>query len=149
MGLLLAGLLVFGMGLFTSVKSSTPGVATISSVGAADLISASHFSQTCSFKCNSKLMDSFSMSNSSGSHLSVYVSEWQGCCNLCPGNKCYDFCSFTCNLGLSEKLRTCKKGDAGCKRGGHTSHAHYCEHCPAKKCTGQTTPEDYAQVHGI
>eukprot|EP00416_Gambierdiscus_australes_P039054 CAMPEP_0171100988 /NCGR_PEP_ID=MMETSP0766_2-20121228/53655_1 /TAXON_ID=439317 /ORGANISM="Gambierdiscus australes, Strain CAWD 149" /LENGTH=158 /DNA_ID=CAMNT_0011560925 /DNA_START=56 /DNA_END=532 /DNA_ORIENTATION=+ len=86
------------------------------------LIMASHFSQTCSFKCNKKFWAK-----------NEFV-DYRDCCEKCPGRKCYFPCSETCSQQLHMGLEACEKGDAACKKPVQERHAKCCLDCPGEMC---------------
>merc|ERR1719330_1426979 len=99
----------------------------------AHLISESHFSQSCSWKCNHKFWGKGD------------EADYSKCCEGCPGSACSFPCTDACRQKREKALLKCT-GEADCEKTAHDQHGECCARCPGSVCVASAS-EDAAAAH--
>lgn len=97
------------------------------------LISESHFSQSCSWKCNDKFWGKGHVAQSA-------QRDYQSCCQSCPGNVCIFPCTDACRQQREKQHGKCS-GNATCMDGAQKEHKKCCSKCPGSVCVAQESEE--------
>lgn len=98
-----------------------------------EVISESHFSQSCSWKCNRKFWGKGHVAQSA-------QEEYQKCCQECPGSACTFPCTDSCRQKREKKGKTCS-ADANCMDGVEKEHTECCSSCPGSVCVTEESEE--------
>jgi len=92
------------------------------------LISESHFSQSCSWKCNHKFWGKGD------------DTEYTKCCENCPGSTCSFPCTDACRQKREKKSAGCN-GDAACMKLVQEEHTQCCSRCPGSTCVAKESED--------
>lgn len=96
------------------------------------LISESHFTQSCSWKCNAQFW---------GKGTDEDHSSYATCCQGCAGGMCNFPCTDACRQNREKGLKQCSPGDVACEETAGTEHGHCCSRCPGKVCVAKASQD--------
>lgn len=100
-----------------------------------NLMQKSHFTQSCSYKCNRKLDGELNKCDAGdrGCPKAAFHNH-DHCCTDCSGGKCLYPCSAACNQDYAKALSKCKPGVMGCRKPAAHLHTQCCLKCPFARC---------------